>query len=290
MNTDKFNTTEELLSGFVRELLLNGGGGLSGMGQAYMWGTILTVAFFVVLLFVTARGFYKIYRPPTALMVTTAALTVAGSLALSMCVVLCAAHDAVDRAIDKIVLKAADAKVWKRYYDSGACFARAKTAVLSRFAYKGVTWKDFEGSKEGSFAFSLYPGFNKEDVEEADSLFYSTYATELKRQIGITEGYLGQQAKIDIPELTKKSLEIQKSEFERVGELPLDGILLPQLLRTALEALRPVLHDLISRAALCCGLLTLFLPAALGLVAWHARRYAKLMTTGTRLPRSVKHF
>lgn len=291
MNTAKFDTTEELLSGFVRELLLDAGGSLSSMGHTYVWSTVLTVTLFVVLLFVTARSFYKTYRAPVVLMATAAVLTAAGSLALSMCIVLCSAHGAVDRTIDKIVLKADDAKVWERYYNSYACFEEAKKAVLGRFAYKGVKWEDFVIDPEkGSFDFYNYSGFKEEETKEAVDLFYSTYATELKRQIGIAEGYLGRQVKINIDELKEKSLKIRAEESERVGALSLHNILLPQLLKTALEALRPVLHNLVSRAAWGCGLLALLLPAALGLIAWHANRYAKLMTLGAPLPHTRNRF
>jgi len=291
MNTAKFDTTEELLSGFIRELLLDAEGSLSSMGHTYVWSTALTLILFVVLLFVTTRGFYKTYRPPVVLMATAAVLTVAGSLALSMCIVLCSSHSAVDRTIDKIVRKADDAKVWKQYYDSYACTEEAKKAVLSRFAYKGVKWEDFvSDSKKGIFNFFNYSGFKEEEAKEADNLFYSTYATELKRQIGIAEGYLGRQVKINIDELREKSLKIRAEEFKRVGVLSLDNILLPQLLKTALEALRPVLHNFISRAAWAFGLLALLLPAALGLIAWHANRYAKLMAMGAPLPHTRNRF
>lgn len=291
MDTTKFDTTEKLLSGFIRELLLDDGGGLSSMGHTYVWGTVLTVILFVALLFATSHSFYKTYRPPVLLMATTAVLTVAGSLALSMSIVLCASHGAVDRTIDKIVLKADNAKVWGQYYDSYACFVEAKKAVLNRFAYKGVEWKDFvDPQKDTFFNFSRYSGFNKGEEKEASDLFYSTYATELKRQIGITEGYLGQQAKIDVRELTEKSLKIRAAEIESSGSLKLEDVLLPQLLKTALEALRPVLHSLISQAAWGCGLLALLLPAALGFIAWHAHRYAKLMSMGANLPHTRNRF
>lgn len=291
MNTAKFDTTEELLSGFIRELLLDAGGSLSSMGHTYVWSTVLTLILFIVLLFVTARGFYKTYRPPVVLMATTAVLTAVGSLALSMCIALCSAHNAVDRTIDKIVLKADDAKVWEQYYDSYACFEEAKKAVLSRFAYKGVKWEDFViDAQKATFNFSDYSGFKAEEAMEANNLFFSTYAAELKRQIGIAEGYLGRQVKINIDELREKSLKIQAEEFKRVGVLSLNNILLPQLLKTALEALRPVLHNFISRAAWAFGLLALLLPAALGLIAWHANRYTKLMTMGAPLTHPRNRF